>query len=193
MTMTMKMNSRTPVGTLILLISFFHGSAFSLTSLTAITSLLRSPESRSNGATRRSRHHQLPSTFFPNTGRNRPRSGRRPATSLRVSSSISAATGEADRAFRLGMRLEKAGLARTASAAFHEAATLYQCFLDHDGGGGGRAALAPGGPANIFKHVTSLPAAAAADAASSPTVQTVLAYCCVRLAHLSHDALGKAA
>lgn len=37
-----------------------------------------------------------------------------------ASISISTATGEADRAFRLGIQLEKAGLARAASAAFHE-------------------------------------------------------------------------
>ena len=36
--------------------------------------------------------------------------------SIRLYSSISTATGEADRAFRLGIQLEKAGLARAASA-----------------------------------------------------------------------------
>ena len=44
--------------------------------------------------------------------------------------------GEADRSFRRGLTLEKAGMARAASAAYHEAATLYQCFLDFHGGGG---------------------------------------------------------
>jgi hypothetical protein len=121
-------------------------------------------------------------------------------TSLGVASSISAATGEADRAFRLGLQLEKAGLARAASAAFHEAATLYQCFLDFStltdgsaadvvaGSDDEEASGAESGPMNIFQHVTSL--ATDDDDNSSPTVQAVLAYACIRLGHLSHDAFG---
>lgn len=73
--------------------------------------------------------------------------------------------GEADLAFRQGLLLEKSGQARAASAAFLEAATLYQCVLNND----------------EFGHVTSL---------EKGEVVTVLAYACVRLAHLSHDALG---
>ena len=118
------------------------------------------------------------------------------ATVAAESSSVASATGDADRAFRLGMQLERAGLARSASAAFHEAATLYQCFLD---GGGGDAndddrATATTKTTNVFRHVTSL-ATTASDASGgggggSPTVLAVLAYCCVRLAHLSHDDFG---
>lgn len=73
--------------------------------------------------------------------------------------------GEADAAFRLGIQLEKGGQPRASSAAFLEAATLYQCCLDN----------------KEFSHVTSL---------DRNEVQTVLSYACVRLAHQSHDALG---
>lgn len=121
------------------------------------------------------------------------------STSLGVSA-LSTATGEADRAFRLGIQLEKAGLARAASAAFHEAATLYQCFLDHSAlsasgdaeGGMGDAPGAAGPTANIFQHVTSLAYDDGEDgpSSSSPTVLAVLAYACIRLGHLSHDAFG---
>lgn len=75
--------------------------------------------------------------------------------------------GQADAAFRQGLLLEKNGQARAASAAFHEAATLYQCQLDNP----------------EFQHVTSL---------HRPEVVSILAYACVRLAHLNHDALGDA-
>lgn len=80
--------------------------------------------------------------------------------------SLNSIVGEADRAFRTGIALEKNGLARAASAAFHEAATLFQCFLDSD---------------EEFDHVTSM---------SRNEIPSVLGYACVRLAHLSHDALG---
>ena len=76
--------------------------------------------------------------------------------------------GEADRAFRWGTQLEKNGQARKASAAFHEACTLYQCFLDSRG---------------EFAHVTSLPESECAS---------VLAYACLRLGFLNQDALGDA-
>lgn len=111
-------------------------------------------------------------------------------SSLQVasSSSISAGTGEADRAFQLGIQLEKAGLARAASAAFHEAATLYQCYLDHHATSTAATSSSKDTPAiNIFQHVTSL---SPADNDSSPSVLAVLAYACIRLAHLSHDAFG---
>lgn len=79
---------------------------------------------------------------------------------------LSSIRGEADRAFRTGMVLEKNGQARAASAAFHEAATLFQCFLDCG---------------EEFQHVTSL---------QREEIPGMLAYTAVRLAHLSHDALG---
>jgi tetratricopeptide (TPR) repeat protein len=81
---------------------------------------------------------------------------------------LSSIRGEADRAFRSGMVLEKSGQARAASAAFHEAATLFQCFLDCG---------------EEFQHVTLL---------DEDQIPAMLAYTCVRLAHLSHDALGDA-
>ncbi|KAL7487497.1 hypothetical protein ACHAW6_013097 [Cyclotella cf. meneghiniana] len=116
-------------------------------------------------------------------------SSTRPTTPL--AASLSTATGEADRAFRLGIQLEKSGLSRSASAAFHEAATLYQCYLDfdaiakdqrvnHDDDGSSET--------NRFRRVTALP-----DADSnpdSPDIRSVLAYACIRLAHLSHDSFG---
>jgi len=81
---------------------------------------------------------------------------------------LSSIRGEADRAFRSGMVLEKNGQARAASASFHEAATLFQCYLDCD---------------NEFQHVSMI---------DRDEIPTMLAYTCVRLAHLSHDALGDA-
>ena len=108
-----------------------------------------------------------------------------------TTSSIGAGTGEADRAFQLGIQLEKAGLARAASAAFHEAATLYQCYLDHHATSSAAASSTnqdkDASPINIFQHVTSL---SPDDKDSSPSVLAVLAYACIRLAHLSHDAFG---
>jgi tetratricopeptide (TPR) repeat protein len=74
--------------------------------------------------------------------------------------------GEADRAFRLGLLLEKNGQARKASASFHEAATLYQCYLDSK---------------SEFAHITSLP---------DDECVSILAYTCLRLAFLNQDALG---
>ena len=84
------------------------------------------------------------------------------------STPVSAIVQDADRAFQQGMRMEKSGQARKASAAFHEAATLYQCFL---------------GSSEEFGYVTVV---------SQEDVPALLAYACVRLAHLSHDALGDA-
>ena len=74
--------------------------------------------------------------------------------------------GQADRAFRLGITLEKNGQSRKASAAFHEAATLYQCFLDSKA---------------EFGHVTCL---------DEDDCSTILAYACLRLGFLNLDALG---
>ena len=74
--------------------------------------------------------------------------------------------GEADRAFRLGLQLEKSGQPRPASSAFSEAATLYQCFLEL--------------PKN-FEHVTNL---------SQEDCPPLLSYSLVRLGHLNMNALG---
>jgi tetratricopeptide (TPR) repeat protein len=102
-----------------------------------------------------------------------------------TSSSIATATGVADVAFRLGISLEKAGYTHSASAAFHEAATLYQCYLD-----GGET----------FNHVTSLSSSSSFNTNSdddatnkdNELVVSLLAYCCIRLGHLSNDAFGDA-
>lgn len=85
--------------------------------------------------------------------------------------------GEADHSFQRGIELEKAGYARAASQAFHEAATMYQCFMDFDAGDE---------ESNEFGHVTSLKS----RGTSGDRVPSVLAYVTVRLAHLSHDAMG---
>ena len=77
-----------------------------------------------------------------------------------------AVIGEADRAFRRGTQLDKSGQPRLASAAFHEAATLFQCFLEL--------------PDN-FKHVTNL---------SEEDCQAVLAYTLVRLGFINAEALS---
>ncbi|GMI16335.1 hypothetical protein TrLO_g11851 [Triparma laevis f. longispina] len=73
---------------------------------------------------------------------------------------------EADRAFSTAQIYEKSGFFRQALQSFHESATLYQCYLDHP---------------SAFSYVTSHNATSA---------RAVLAYACVRLAHLNHDALG---
>ena len=74
--------------------------------------------------------------------------------------------GEADRAFRQGLQLDKAGQPRAANSAFHEAATLYQCFLELE---------------DCFNHVSNL---------RKEEMPPLLAYTLVRLAFLSMDALG---
>ena len=105
-------------------------------------------------------------------------------TALRVS--IATATGEADRAFRLGLQLEKSGLCRSASAAFHEASTLYQCFLDFANDDNNE------GNENRFSHVTTLQQQQSQSSSdnNNEEVRAVLAYACIRLAHLSNDAFG---
>ena len=77
-----------------------------------------------------------------------------------------AVVGEADRAFRHGLQLEKSGQPRSATGAFSEAATLYQCFLEL--------------PKN-FEHVTNL---------SQEDCAIALSYSLVRLGHLNINALG---
>ena len=74
--------------------------------------------------------------------------------------------GEADRAFRQGLQLEKSGQPRSATGAFSEAATLYQCFLEL--------------PKN-FEHVTNL---------SQEDCLPLLSYSLVRLGFLNMNALG---
>lgn len=76
--------------------------------------------------------------------------------------------GEADRAFRRGTQLDKSGQPRLASDAFHEAATLFQCFLEL--------------PEN-FGHVTNL---------SKEDCEAVLSYTLLRLAFISVEALSDA-
>lgn len=76
--------------------------------------------------------------------------------------------GEADRAFRRGEELDKSGQPRLATGAFHEAATLYQCFLEL--------------PEN-FEYVTNL---------SKEDCQAILAYTLVRLAFNNIEALSDA-
>ena len=92
-------------------------------------------------------------------------------------------TAEADRAFRYATSCEQAGLPRTAHAAYHEAATLYHCFLD----------------SKEFAHVTDLhdltdehvnmETSTGTEKDSNNSLRSFLAYSCMRLAFLSHDAL----
>jgi len=79
-----------------------------------------------------------------------------------------AVVGEADRAFRRGMQLDKSGQPRLSSAAFHEAATLFQCFLELP---------------ESFRHVTNL---------DEEDCQVALAYTLVRLGFLNVEALSNA-
>jgi len=81
--------------------------------------------------------------------------------------------GDADQCIQLGLELEKKGLARAAFASFHEAATLYQCFLDN---------YDENDSSNEFGHVTGF--------TNPDDCSTMLSYSCVRLAHLNNDALG---
>lgn len=116
-------------------------------------------------------------------------------TSLSVAAGIDIITndglvvGEADRSFRQGMQYERFGLFRAATESFHEAATLYQCFLDQfddvaeeadDASADDESETLPAA-ANAFAYVTGR---------DVNTCLPILAYACIRLAHLSHDALG---
>ena len=129
------------------------------------------------------------------------------STSLSVAAGIDIITndglvvGEADRSFRQGMQYERFGLFRAAAESFHEAATLYQCFLDQfdgtsstaiDGESGGTADVEAGAKSTAAES-EALPAANAFAYVTSrdvPSCLPILAYACIRLAHLSHDALG---
>ena len=110
-------------------------------------------------------------------------------------------TAAADRAFRSGISLEKAGRARSASAAFHEAAALYRRYLD---GGGDDTTT-------FDNHdITSSPSSnnnndgaannnddddddnAYDDADDNELVVSLLAYCYIRIGHLTNDAFGNA-
>ena len=114
-----------------------------------------------------------------------------------ISSASNAVVGEADRSFRQGIQFERFGLFRAAAASFHEAATLYQCFLDQiqmtgevHGNGAGSEVDGDGdgdgdGNANAFGHVTGLNPGEGPDSCTP-----VLAHACMRLATLTHDALG---
>lgn len=66
------------------------------------------------------------------------------------------------------IQLDKSGQSRLASGAFHEAATLFQCFLDLP---------------ESFRHVTNL---------EEDDCQAVLAYALVRLGFLNCEALSDA-
>jgi len=91
-----------------------------------------------------------------------------PAQLIDEPAAWNAVIGEADRAFRRGTQLDKSGQPRLASDAFHEAATLFQCFLEL--------------PEN-FGHVTNL---------SKEDCEVSLAYTLVRLGFISSEALSDA-
>ena len=76
--------------------------------------------------------------------------------------------GEADKAFQTGMVLEMNGEAQAASYAFYEAAILFQYHIDCN---------------KKFQRVSSL---------ERDEMSEMLAYTCIRLGHLNHDALGDA-
>ena len=122
-------------------------------------------------------------------------------TSLAVAAGIDIITndglvvGEADRSFRQGTQYERFGLFRAAAESFHEAATLYQCFLDQfDDVAKEEASADDESVAVADDESETVPAAANAFAyVTGRDVNTclpILAYACIRLAHLSHDALG---
>ena len=110
-----------------------------------------------------------------------------------INNNLPSSMGEADVAFRKGNDLEQQGLFRTAHAAYHEAATLYQCYLDQDV------------RSYEFSHVTDLDsnddvAGGESDGDTSSTdtntgtgtgsCRKYLAETCMRLAFLSSDSLG---
>jgi len=74
--------------------------------------------------------------------------------------------GQGDRAFKLGTLLEKNGQYRKASSSFHEAATLYQCYLENE---------------KDFCHVTELTRLGCIE---------ILSYTLLRLGFLNLDCLG---
>ena len=72
----------------------------------------------------------------------------------------------ADLCFTLAVRSESDGNFRSALSLFHSCATLYACRLEHP---------------TSFSYVTNH---------NETVTKSILAYACVRLAHLNHDALG---
>jgi tetratricopeptide (TPR) repeat protein len=82
------------------------------------------------------------------------------------------------------MSLEKAGLTRAAVACYHEAATLYQCFIESNEND---SSLVRG----AFAHVTGYTAPSSMTK-NGPSAAKVLAFTCIKLGFLSHDSLGDA-
>jgi len=86
--------------------------------------------------------------------------------------------GEADRAFKHAITLEKNGRARSAAGAFHEAATLYQCFLDSP---------------SEFGHVTAFRHDSGSDendgSNGDSAARQILAYAALSLGFLNRDVL----
>lgn len=196
---------RTVTSTLIfLLVNFIPCSAFSFTSITRKTnSFIKRKDERLQGnmgqvtlslssssssssspspppSTKKSTETITTATASTATGTGTGTKARTttPHSLLFDDNSLSSVFGEADRSFRLGVELEKNGLARASAASFHEAATLYQCFLDNTRGNSTNVG------SNEFGHVTVL------DPDGIDGCRPVLAYATLRLAHLSHDALG---
>lgn len=93
--------------------------------------------------------------------------------------------GEADRSFRLGIQLEKNGQARKAAGCFHEAATLYQCYLDTTTSATtttiDAATTTTSFGTGAFHHVTCL--------RDRSECAALLAYACLSLGFLNLDAL----
>jgi tetratricopeptide (TPR) repeat protein len=107
-------------------------------------------------------------------------------SSALLEASTGVAVGEADRCFRQGMALVRLGQDRAASAAFHEAATLYQCYLDtvvtaSSTSGKSSSSLPRDEIVSEFAHVTAL---------TVEECRSILAYTCAVLGDLNWDALG---
>ena len=128
---------------------------------------------------------------------------------VKTTATTPSSTAAADRAFRSGISLEKAGRARSASAAFHEAAALYRRYLD--GGGDDDTTT-------FDNHdITSSPSSSSSNnnndgaannnndddddnayddsnnnADDNELVVSLLAYCYIRIGHLTNDAFGNA-
>jgi len=121
------------------------------------------------------------------------------ATSSSYSSS-SSSPGEADRALRQALSFEKAGFIRAAVACYHEAATLYQCFIDSNENDNSlvRGAFAHvtgyASPSSSTTTTTTTTKASNNNSATTsiPSAAKVLAYTCIKLASLSKDGLGDA-
>jgi hypothetical protein len=88
------------------------------------------------------------------------------------------------------MAYEKAGLTRAAVACYHEAATLYQCFIDSNEND---SSLVRGAFAHVTGYASPSSSSSASDVQSTaPSAAKVLAYTCIKLAYLSNDCLGDA-